>query len=109
MSSGLYRLEAIEIPFGVVFLVFHCIDPSLCGAVMQPRKHAVHVVVRALQQGLHSAIIQVTYPATHTLQMCMAHGSHPKAHALNTAADRYEYGFNVVLVMQSFNRCSPES
>lgn len=76
---------------------------------MQPRKHAIDLIVRSLQQSLHGAVFQVAYPAPNALQVRMTHRSHPETHALHTPADLHEQGFYIVLVMQRFNRCSPES
>lgn len=92
----------------MLFLVLDQINTSIGWAMMQPRQHAVDLVVRPLQQGLHRTVVQIAHPAFYTLQVRMAHGGRPKTHALNMPAYRDEQGFKAMLVMQRFDRLSPE-
>lgn len=92
----------------MLFLVCHKINTGALWTMLQPGKHAINLVVRPLQQGLHRTVFQVAHPAFHALQMRMTYCSGPKTHALDMTAYGNEQGFKIMFAMQCFDRRSPE-
>src|SRR5690606_37426601 len=64
---------------------------------VHPREQFVDMVVRALQQGLDGAIVQVAHPSGYACRVSLSDRGKTETDALHLARNTYKQGFDFVL------------